>query len=107
MSENNKSMAMARAMSGELNSIIRERTGIDTRGLMDPLPAYLVDKAIKRCKAKGRTHALAVLEEAQRRMVIDQSRGITMSLNEDISRLGLMTGNKEMKNRSVAEIFGD
>lgn len=101
-----KNMAMTRAMSGELNSIIRERTGIDTRGLADPRPAYLIDVIRSRAQARKARNALSLLEEAERQMVIEQGAGMSRLLQEDISRLGLMTGNKEQRSSPLADILG-
>lgn len=106
MTQESKSMAMARAMSGDLAGIIKEKTGIDARGLVDPRPAYLIDKIRRRAKARGLTHALDLLDEAERQLVIDQGGRMSSILQEDISKLGLMTGNKETKGSPLSDILG-
>lgn len=91
----NKGGAMSRAIAGELHKIIAERTGIDTRGMVDPSTAYLIDTIRKRARERGFKHAERLLDEAERKMIIHQQSGMMRMLQEDLSRLALTTGNAD------------
>lgn len=86
---------MSRAIAGELHKIIAERTGIDTRGMVDPSTAYLIDTIRKRARERGFKHAERLLDEAERKMIIHQQSGMMRMLQEDLSRLALTTGNAD------------
>jgi len=94
-------------MSGELHKIIQDRTGIDVRGLTDPRPAWTLDRIRERVRRRGNKQAERLLDRAEKQMIINQQAEVFDILQEDISKLGLISGNVERTKSSLSQIFGD
>jgi len=90
-----ETQAMTRAMSGQLHEVIRERTGIDIRGMRDPYPLYQIERLRRWATVRKRKSALMMLDRATKHVIIKQQLEITKSLDEDISRLGIYSGNQK------------
>jgi hypothetical protein len=87
---------MNRAMSGELHEILKRRTGIDIRGLKDPYPIFQIQRLREWAKQKKRVRAIRILDNLEKEIIIRQQSEIMGTFNSDISKLGLMSGNKEL-----------
>jgi hypothetical protein len=103
---NNDAMAMARAMSGQLHEIINKRTGIDVRGVKDPMPLWEIDRLIRFAYKRKRKHAIKILLRARKKVILSQHTQIIGSLREDISHLGLYSGN-DKKSFTEDDIVGN
>jgi len=58
-------------------------------------------------RRRGNKQAERLLDRAEKQMIINQQAEVFDILQEDISKLGLISGNVERTKSSLSQIFGD
>jgi predicted RNA polymerase sigma factor len=101
-----KVASINRALSGELHDILNRNTGLETRGLYDPRPLMELKRLRTIAQRRGCKLALEILKEAEEDLYLSQYSDLSNILQEDVSKLGIIAGNQERKEKNLEEIWG-
>jgi hypothetical protein len=93
----NDVLRMNRAISGDIAESVKELTGIDLRMVKDPETLLLIMDLKKMAKAKGMNDIIPMLDQDEKIERAYQYIQWQKDIREDISKLGLASGNKNIE----------